>query len=320
MKIKMEVRGSLGRWSAKISLVGIVLLAVSCRQTAGEQQVEEWPAGDSVYVFAEPDARFALSNELDEISGLAALEDGMLAAIQDEDGELYIIDPSSGQIVDRRTFGEMGDYEAVDVAEGRLLVLRADGQVSSFENWSAASFSGESLMLDVPKRCDAEGMRYDPEGSRILISCKDEPGKGLEVEKAIFAFSLDGVKLQDDPVYIIDTRSFNVSMPDHPVNEAVRSVLSDKVDLSGFRPSELAIHPITDELYILSAVRESIVALNRSGQVTGIWMLSDELLDQPEGMAFLPNGDLFIASEVGSKKNAVLLRYNYRGSQAQGAE
>lgn len=301
-------------------LLGILFLAVSCGQTAEERQVEAWPAGDSAYVFEEPDARFTLPDELDEISGLVALEDGMLAAIQDEEGELYIIDPSTGAVVETRSFGKKGDYEAVDVAEGRLLVLRSDGEVSWFTDWSAPAFVGQSFGLDIPKRCDAEGMRYDVKGRRLLVSCKDEPGKGLELEKAIFAYSIEGEKLQEEPVYIIDSRSFNASAPDHPVNKAVRSVLSDKVDLSGFRPSELAIHPITDELYVLSSVRESILSLNREGQVTGIWTLDGELLDQPEGMAFLPNGDLFISSESGGNKRAVLMRFNYRGGQMQGSE
>ena len=307
------MRGGTAKY--QVLLLGAMLLVVSCGQTAGDEQAQQWPAGDSAYVFAQPDARVTLPAELDEISGLALLDDGMLAAIQDEDGELFVIDPSSGEIVDQRGFGSTGDYEAVDLADGRLLVLRSDGAVSWFTEWSGPTLTGNSFELDIPKRCDAEGMRYDSTGQRLLVSCKDEPGPGLEVEKAIYAFSLEGEKLQDEPAYIIDSRMFNASTPDHPVNEAVRSVLSDKVDLSGFKPSELAIHPITNELYVLSSVRESIVSLNRSGEVTGIWSLPGDLLNQPEGMVFLPNGDLFIASEAGNQKHAVLMRYNYRGEQ-----
>ena len=204
---------------------------------------------------------------------------------------------------------------AVDFAEGHLLILRSDGHVMRFDDGAGLAPEPVTFDLDIPKRCDAEGLRYDAKRQRLLVSCKDEPGPGLEVEKAIYGFDLDGRKLQDEPVYVVDSRLVTANLPDHPINRAVRSVLSDKVDLSGFRPSELAIHPISGDLYILSSVRETLLSLGSGGEVSALWVLPSTELNQPEGMVFLPNGDLFIASEAGDQDRAVLLRFNYRGDR-----
>lgn len=297
-----------------------VLLTTACTDRSDQTSADAFPEGDTSYVFASPDAHFNLPKKLDEISGLALLGDGLLGAVQDEDGMLFVIDSRTGEVVEEHQFGKKGDYEAVDYAEGRLFILRSDGHVMRFDGGWSSLDEATTFDLDIPKRCDAEGLRYDAPERRLLVSCKDEPGPGLEVEKAIYAFDSDGQKLQDEPVFIVDSRRLNASLPDHPVNKAVRSVLSDKVDLSGFRPSELAIHPVTDELFILSSVRETILALNRNGEPSRLWVLPSDLLTQPEGMAFLPNGDLFIASEAGNQDEAVLLRFNYRPAQAGAAE
>lgn len=294
--------------------VGALLLTASC--TSGDESpAGTIPQGDTTYVFAEPDERFILPEELDEISGLTLLDDGRLGAIQDEEGILYVIDPDSGLVLERREFGRRGDYEAVDFAEGRLFILRSDGHVMRFDDGASVASEPVTFDLDIPRRCDAEGLRYDAPRQRLLVSCKDEPGPGLEVERAVYGFDQDGRKLQDEPVYIVDSRLVTANLPDHPVNRAVRSVLSDKVDLSGFRPSELAIHPITGELFILSSVRETLLSLGPGGEVSALWVLPSTELNQPEGMVFLPNGDLFIASEAGDQDRAVLFRFNYRGDQ-----
>lgn len=294
----------------------IVLLATACARGDEEQVSERLPAGDTTYVFDRPDASFHLPKDLEEISGLALLDDGRLAAIQDEDGILFVIEPSSGEIAEEYEFGKKGDYEAIEVMNGEVYVLRSDGRLIVLDGVGDHAEERATFELDLPKRCDAEGFRYDNRAERFLVSCKDEPGPGLEVEKAIYAFSPDGERLHDEPAYVIDSRRLNASLSDHPVNEAVRSVLSDKVDLSGFKPSEIAFHPISGELFVLSSVRETIIALDADGNPTAFWALPGDLLNQPEGMVFLPNGDLFIASEAGNQDRAVLLRFNFRGRSA----
>ena len=94
------------------------------------------------------------------------------------------------------------------------------------------------------------------------------------------------------------------------VDKAVIDFVYPLVDLDGFKPSALAVHPITGELFVLSSVLKVLVVLAEDGSITAVLPLDGELLEQPEGMAFLPNGDLFISSE-GVKKKARLLRFNY---------
>lgn len=313
----MDRRFGLGAIGVLICLLG---LAGGCGAAENESDVTPWPAGDAAYAFDRPDAQHELAESLEEISGLAVLDDGTLAAVQDEDGILYILDSSSAEILDERTFGPSGDYEALAIGAGRLFILESGGTLFQFDDWTGSTIEGSEIDLDLPRGCDAEGLRYDPEDDRLLVSCKEDPGPDLEQQKAIFAFDTEGRLLSEQPVYVLDPDAFTISVEDHPVNEAVRSALSERVDLSGFKPSELAVHPLSGELFVLSSVREAVLSMGRDGVVTGVWKLPETLLDQPEGMDFLPSGDLFISSEAADRKRAVLLRFNYRASQQTSTE
>ena len=298
----------LKRMPAIIWILFVALLQNACR--GANSDVEPWPEGDASYTFVSPDAEFKLEGDLDEISGLATMKDGMLAAVEDERGELFILDPSTGEVVSRKEFGKKGDYEAVEVAGDRVFVLRSDGKLFELAELSGNKISPAEHDLDIPRNCDAEGLAFD--SRRLLLSCKEDAGKNLGKVKAIYGVDLTSKKLSGKPVFTIDPARFSASGSDNAVNDAVRSAVSGTIDLSGFKPSDLAVHPLTGELFIISSVRTAIIVLDRSGRVTKFWNLPDGLMEQPEGIAFLPNGDMWLASEAGSKKSARLLRFNFR--------
>ena len=54
-----------------------------------------------------------------------------------------------------------------------------------------------------------------------------------------------------------------------------------------------------------------VVVLDADGTVVDVWDLSPAGLEQPEGLAFLPNGDALVSSE-GTDGPAVILRFTYR--------
>ena len=130
-------------------------------------------------------------------------------------------------------------------------------------------------------------------------------------KKAVYSFDLETQKLNDLPAIIIDLKEIEALTPDNPLNKTIRRLTSPLADLSGFKPAALAVHPITGQIFIISSVRKVLLAYNRNGTLEALWVLSEDLFRQPEGLAFLPNGDLFISNEGGNGK-ATLLRFNYK--------
>ncbi|MEX0599809.1 MAG: SdiA-regulated domain-containing protein, partial [Rhodothermales bacterium] len=137
------------------------------------------------------------------------------------------------------------------------------------------------------ERNDTEGLTYDASRNRLLIACKERPGAGLgDRYKSIYAFDLTaldltGDALLPDPVFTID-------------REAVERQSGENGE---FKPSALAVHPATGAVYVLSSTTQVMAVLDGGGVLQSVIQLSPDLFEQPEGLAFLPDGTLYISSE-----------------------
>lgn len=249
-------------------------------QTASRQAATT--NSESTYDFENPDMAIELDADLEEISGLTLLGDGRLGAVQDEDGVIFVLDSGSGAVVARRSFGEGGDYEGIERVDDDVFVLRSDGTLIELTGWSDDAVEARVIETDLKRRNDTEGLAYDAAQHRLLIVCKERPGAGLEDRyKAVYAYDLTERTLVDDPVYTIDT------------DEIQRSSGDDGT----FKPSALAIHPATGAVYVLSSTTKMIAVLDAEGGLQQTVQLPGSLFAQPEGLVFLSDGTLYIASE-----------------------
>lgn len=263
------------------------------------------------YTFDRPNSHLKLSNELKEISGITIFDDDHLAAIDDEKGKIYLIAMSDGSIVEEDRFEDDGDYEDLVRIGDTFYILRSDGDVYEATGWPMKKSDTIKHETILEAKHDTEGLAFDAQNNRLLIACKEYAGKGLKGKRAIYAFDLAEKEVDPNPVYLIDLQLIDKAVPDHPLNKAMRRLAAPLADIEGFKPSAIAIHPITGHLFVLSSVRKLLVALTPAGVIDAVWELPDDLSVQPEGLAFLSNGDLFISNE-GNGQKANVLRYNYK--------
>ncbi len=269
------------------------------------------PSAKKGYTFDAPDALFKLDKALKEISGLTLLDDQHLAAVQDEKGKLYVIDAQNGEISNDRRFAKDGDFEGIELAGDLLYALRSDGDLYEISDWDTKDPDTKKFETHLSSKNDTEGLTFDRQNNRLLVVCKEDAGAGLKNARAVYSFDLATKKMAKDPVLVIDLKAVEALTEQNKLNSIVRNLAAPLTNLSGFKPAGIAIHPITGQLFIISSVRKVILAYNMDGTLEDVWLLSEDDFRQPEGLAFLPNGDLFIANE-GGNRNATLMRFNYK--------
>ncbi len=285
------------------SILVLPLLLIACADQAAPPAAQSADDGTRVpaanaaatspgnaYDFSAPDATFELPESLQEISGITVMPDGRLAAVQDEAGLLFTIDPQWGRIVGEQPFAGPGDYEDVEHVAGVVWVLEANGDLFELPQGGGDSRAHETSLK---KKCDAEGLALDQSAGRLLISCKEDPGEGSDenTHRAIYAFDLATRELDETPAFLLD-----------------RDALDDD---ENFKPSALAVHPATGEIYVLSSVRRAIAIVGAGGDVTSVIDLPAGLNAQPEGLAFGPDGVLYLSNE-GPEGPATLQRFTPR--------
>jgi len=227
-----------------------------------------------------PTEGFQLNSQLDEISGLHFYNDSTLLAIQDEKGKVYFLNPLDGTIKQTYLFGKKGDYEGVTANEKHIFVLKSNGDITRI---NMRKDTHKVYEFKNSKGFDFEGLCLDAANYRLLIACKEHGKKDKNDQIYIYAFNLETKEYESSPVYSIPKQTLS------PL----------------FKPSGIAIHPHGD-LYVLSSIGKMLMTLSPDGEVLRKEALLKTIFNQPEGITFSPDGDLFISNEKKNKYPTLL--------------
>ncbi len=237
------------------------------------------------YQLDEPDLIIKLSSELKEISGLTIIDENKLACIQDEEGIVYYLNPQSGKIEAQKRFAGNHDFEGIEYVNNTTYILRSDGVVYEYLGQGEPTVYKSKLS----HKYDFEGLGYDAKNNCLLLAAKANPN-GKE-DRLVFAFDLNQKKFLDKEIFKVDIDD---------IGKGIKK----------FAPSAIAIHPITKNRYILASSGKLLVTLDTEGKVIAHKKLNKKLFKQPEGIAFMPDGTLYISNEGRSGK-ANILRFRY---------
>lgn len=252
--------------------------------------------------FGEPDVEMELPGSLDEVSGLSYVDDSTVAAVEDERGSIYLVDSRTGTIRSRHKFGPSGDYEGIELVGDIMYVVNSSGDVYSVHDWDTDSPHSTREKTELSSRFDVEGLAYDNVGQRLLLACKEYPGRRLSGYRSVYEYYPLVDSLPSRPLYAINA--------DGKKNDDFPGRLKDfgikKKDARGFKPSGVAIDPLTQRVFVLSSVFPSIVVVDPDSGVVHVYELERKLFRQPEGIAFDPLGNLYISNEAAGKKPTLL--------------
>lgn len=288
-----------------VKLLFFVLFALTSCDSAKSQTNKLIP-----YTLSAPSERLELPDTLREISGITYLSDSTIACIQDENGIVFIYNFQQQTIQNQFSFHLDGDYEGIAKVNETLYILRSDGMLFEIKNYLSPDFKMDAFATGIPI-ANNEGLCYDAKNDRLLIGCKSKLGKGPEFKnlRVLYAFDLKTKKLGEKPLY-----EFNVEQIKHfakknnielPVKTNKKGEMESVIK---FTTSEVAIHPISKHVYLLSSTDPMLFIFDAAGELVTLELLDAKLFNKAEGITFLPNGDMFISNE-GQQHKPTLLRF-----------
>ena len=247
------------------------------------------------YDLRKPD-EFNMPESLFEISGIAFNQgrSDTIYAIQDEEGKLFRL-PWNVKTQYHTKFGKKGDYEDVTILRNQVYVLKSNGHIFSFP-LSQAAWDEPTDVKEFDKilpKGEYEGMFGDEKSGQIFVICKscaDDNSKKL----------VSGFVLNPE-VNLSTVQKFGINVKE----------IEDftKKSGKGFKPSGLALNPITNEWYIISAVNKLLVVADKNWKVKGAYHLGGEAFTQPEGIAFDKLGNLYISNEGDDISEGNILKF-----------
>ncbi len=276
-------------------------------QTVQPSGAEQLLAG---YAVDRPDEEYTLPMVLREVSGITALSETKLACVQDEEGTVFFYDLEKRAIENQIRFGGPGDYEGIAWAGSALYVLRSDGTLFEIADY-ATTPKVQTLSVGVPTK-DNEGLCHDPRGNRLLIAPKSRFGKGSAAKEArpLFVVDLATRKVASSNALVLDTS--NVIDDRQTAARAAKKGKGGKKKSKAerpvyrFMPSAVAIQPSTGHIFVVSAEDRNLAVFDREGHLLERRQMDMHLYPQPEGLTFLPSGDLIISNEGGGGRGKLL--------------
>ena len=223
--------------------------------------------------------KWELPEQLKEVSAIDWLGNDKIAAVQDEEGIIFIFDLKKEAIEKQIRFGQGGDYEGLRISDNTAYVLRSDGTIFEVKDFRSASPNTTPIKTPLTKikGIDIEGLEWDEAGNRLLLGVKEDKQK--KDVRSVYSLDLGNRKLDMQPVLEIKTAD--------PVFENGK-----------FNPSEIAIHPKTGEYYILDARNYQLLVTDADGESKQLHHLSEKQFAKAEGLSFTPKGTLYISNEA----------------------
>jgi uncharacterized protein YjiK len=241
---------------------------------------------------------FQLGKELVEISGIVySEEDTSLLAISDNKEKIYQIDLKTKKLKNfTDKFAGVYDYEDIVKVKDSAYVLISDGTIIAVPKNAKDSTATVRYEFWSQAKDDFETLYHDPTVNALIMICKTcEHEKGEEIRTA-YKFDLATRSFDSSEYYTIS------------IDSVKAKVMNDDAN---FKPSAAAIHPIDKNLYILASAGQLLVITDLKGTVLQVFRLHPDRHPQAEGIAFAPDGTMFISNE-GKYGKATLQIFAYK--------
>ena len=235
--------------------------------------------------------KWELPNILSEVSGIAMMDNNRIACIQDEDGIIFIYNLKTSKLEEKIKFGDSGDYEGVALVGTTAYVLRSDGTIFEIDDFANQTAPAIKHTIPLKGKYDFEGLCYDKKNNRLLLNIKN---MDKDEFKPIFAFDLSTKQLKPEPV-------FNINF-----NDPVFDILEVKKSYKILYPTEIGIHPVTGNIYVLEAKNPKLLILDPTGKPLKLYVFKEKQFRQAEGLSFSKEGDLFISNEGNHEPGNIL--------------
>jgi uncharacterized protein YjiK len=301
--LKKQSEGNFNNIKRTFLKICLLILSLFTESCSSSQKVSDFG-----YDLAQESASYSLNKELKEISGLTFIGKNEIYCVQDEDGIVFRYNLKKEKVDKKIDFAKDSDYEGIAVVGEELYVLKSNGTLYKIKNYTKSKkpkVAKITTFLD--SSCDAEGLCYDEESGRLLIACKGNQGsnKGLSMKKLIYSFDLTAQTLQEKPLFVISVKKVQRLKKQGVSQKAYDEFLSSVgKNNSTFNPSGIAIHPLTKEIYLVSAVGNTLLILSKKGKPKHAEHLDGKMFKQPEGIAFDEKGTMYISNEGrGGKAN-----------------
>ena len=286
----------------------VVLYLASCKPSTSSSDTFDTVQENifAPYNLNSPDTVFLLPKSLKEISGLAySKTSSMLLTHNDEKGDLYFLDPINGTVDKKINFGKSDDYEGITTNRDKIYIVESNGNVKVVSSQTENKIKEYDGVLN--SKNNIEGLAYFPPNQTLLLAAKgnNKLNGNDKNQKSIFQMNTSNGKISPQPFLSIKINDLLNNLAQKDLNKNSTNYKTKSSRIKKIAPSGLAIHPTTNDLFILSSSGKLLVIYSQTGELKALEFLNHSVHRQPEGICFDISGNLYIANEGRGKRGSI---------------
>lgn len=277
--------------------IGVIAISAYFAKKAKKKGPIVDPAPSEIFPYKvnSPSQVFDLKKKLREISDLCYdATSSALWAVADEKGVLYRLHLPEVNPIDKFKFGENGDYEGIEAIGDTLYVMESNGRITRILDITSPTL--ETAIFENPslKGNDLESFMYDPKIKQLVLGIKT-PKEGKE-SRAFYSFDPVTTQLDPQPLFEISLGDIQAFLRKNGLEgEYFERWLKKKAEMPS--PSAIAIQPQSGHYFILCSLGKTLLVTQPNGEILQVIALDKDLHTQPEGLAFGPDGTMYISNE-----------------------
>jgi hypothetical protein len=246
--------------------------------------------------------KFNMPESLLEISGIAFYKgkSDTVYSIQDEDGRLF----RQGWMKKKQkhvVFGKKGDYEDLAILNEMVMILESDGTLYVFPYTEATKENVGDIKIfkDILPKGEYESLYADNQTNQVYLLCKNckDDKKDKTMSGSIFTYNAAKKELIPSGNFAMDLSGM---------------IEKDEILKTGLKASALTRDPRSGEWYILSSVNKVLVVATPDWKVKSVHRLNSSSFNQPEGLAFDNQSNLFISNEGDELSAGNILKFKHK--------
>ena len=265
------------------------------------------------YDLTNPDRVFAMPEKLNKIEGLSISPDGYsLILANHKDGEIHYINKWRGDYEKSVRYRKRARYRGIEAVQDDVFSIRENGVIVHASELHTDKPQSRVINTKLNAKYVVGGLAYYPKHNELLIACQGNDGdEAFDDSRGIYIFDINRDELMFPPMFLVnDEEILDYINSAHALKDAGHYHFHEPIRSVRFLPSAIAVHPQTDEIYVLSAANLLVAILSEEGKLLHVEELDPVLFREPSGMCIDVNGDLFISSKGAQGESGEILRFS----------
>ena len=265
---------------------------------------------DGYFDLIHPNSVQTLPMGVQPFSDITLLDSTHLIGLDHQSGSLFVYDMDANSVAPFLPWDLGSRICNISTVDSTLLLVDDAKHIhflaSPYDSSSLTTLNLENELFEATSIC------VHQESHRLyMIAANEERTEGYS-NSSVYAYNLNQHKLNAQPLFSIsaeDVEAFaiqnNLIAPHTDL-----SFMEDSNQTMDFIPSAIAVHPKTNEIYVLSQADRTLVVFNQFGEIVNFTSLNKTTFSNPSAMTFKKNGDLVITDGNLMNPTVIQVKWN----------